>query len=139
MATKKSAASGAKAPPRAARKPGPDPKPAAPGPAPTEAPTEAAPAVAELVLRKKELFDRVAAATGAKKGDVRQITEAVLDILGKALAAGEVLALPPFGRARVNRQKDLSTGEVLIVRLRRGGGGGQAADDGNEALEEAAE
>lgn len=135
MATKKSAASGAKAPPRAARKPGPDPKPAAPGPAPTEA----APAVAELVLRKKELFDRVAAATGAKKGDVRQITEAVLDILGKALAAGEVLALPPFGRARVNRQKDLSTGEVLIVRLRRGGGGGQAADDGNEALEEAAE
>ena len=93
----------------------------------------------EPVLRKKELYDRVAAATGAKKGDVRPIADAVLDILGKALAAGEVLALPPFGKARVNRQKDIGTGEVLIVRLRRGGGGGQAADDGNEALEEAAE
>ncbi len=135
MATKKSAASGAKPAPRAARKPGPVPKPATAGPPPVEA----APAVAEPVLRKKELFERVVAATGAKRGDVRHITEAVLDILGKALADGEVLALPPFGKARVNRQKDLATGEVLIVRLRRGGGGGQAAGNGNEALEEAAE
>ncbi len=95
------------------------------------------------VLRKKDLYDRVAAATGAKKGDVRLIADAVLDILGTALAAGEVLALPPFGKARVHRQKDLPSGELLIVRLRRGGSGGgrggQGGNGENEALEEAAE
>lgn len=91
------------------------------------------------ILRKNDFYDRVVAATGAKKGDVRQIADAVLDILGAALSAGEALALPPLGKARVNRQKDLATGEVLIVRLRRGGGGGQDDNGDNEALEEAAE
>jgi DNA-binding protein HU-alpha len=39
--------------------------------------------------------------------------------MGDALTAGEELILPPFGKAKVNRQKDLSSGEMLIVKLRR--------------------
>ncbi|WP_347313201.1 HU family DNA-binding protein [Defluviimonas sp. SAOS-178_SWC] len=134
-AKKAKTASRAKAPRRAAQTPAQPTKAAPPDPVSADA----EPAVQAQVLRKKDLFKRVAAATGAKAGDVRLITEAVLDILGNALSAGEALALPPFGKARVNRQKDLATGEVLIVRLRRGGQGGQAAQGGNEALEEAGE
>ncbi|SPH17432.1 hypothetical protein DEA8626_00950 [Defluviimonas aquaemixtae] len=79
------------------------------------------------VLRKKELVERVAASTGAKKRDVKPIIEATLKILGNALASGEQLALPPLGKAKVNRQKDLPSGEMLMVKLRRPGpeqGGG---------------
>jgi DNA-binding protein HU-alpha len=80
------------------------------------------------VLRKKELFERVAIISGAKKRDVKSIVEATLQVLGDALASGESLALPPFGRAKVNRQKDLASGEMLMVRLRRNGdSGGEAS------------
>ncbi len=72
-------------------------------------------------LRKKELIERVALVSGVKKQDTRAIIDAVLSVLGDALAAGETLALPPFGKARVNRHKDVDGGEMLTVKLRRGG------------------
>lgn len=112
----KAAASGAKP-----RRPGQS-KPAA-----VKAPRAPKPAVAVVAsvpvsggtLRKKQLLERVAAASGAKKKDARDIVEAVLKVLGDALHAGEILALPPFGKARVNRQKDTAGGEMLVVKLRR--------------------
>ena len=88
---------------------------------------------AQPVLRKKELFERVVTVSGAKKRDVKSIVEATLQVLGDALASGEALALPPLGRAKVNRHKDLATGEMLVVRLRRnaesGGESGGAAGE----------
>jgi nucleoid DNA-binding protein len=74
-----------------------------------------------VTLRKKELIERVAAVSGVKKQDTRAIIDAVLAVLGDALAAGETLALPPLGKARVNRHKDVDGGEMLTVKLRRGG------------------
>ena len=74
-------------------------------------------------LRKKDLIDRVVQVSGARKKDTRGIVEAVLAVLGDALAAGETLALPPFGRARVNKQRDLDSGAMLTVKLRRAGPG----------------
>ncbi|MGB3313545.1 MAG: HU family DNA-binding protein [Albidovulum sp.] len=73
----------------------------------------------KTVLRKKELFERVVDATGAKKKDVKPIVEATLKALGDALSAGEDLVLPPLGKAKVNRQKDLGSAEMLVIRLRR--------------------
>jgi nucleoid DNA-binding protein len=97
-------------------------------------------------LRKKDLIDRVVQVSGAKKKDTRQIVEAVLTVLGDALAAGEMLALPPFGRARVNKQRDLDSGEMLTVKLRRAGpakpgskGDGTAAMPAQEPLAEPVE
>jgi nucleoid DNA-binding protein len=97
-------------------------------------------------LRKKDLIDRVVQVSGAKKKDTREIVEAVLTVLGDALAAGEMLALPPFGRARVNKQRDLDSGEMLTVKLRRAGpakagskGDGTAAMPVEESLAEPAE
>lgn len=71
------------------------------------------------VVQKRDFVDRVVAATGAKKSEVCPIIEATLDQLGAALAAGETLAVPPFGRARINRSRDMRGSEVITLRLRR--------------------
>lgn len=122
---------------------------AAAGDAGKDAAGDATGAPARPTLRRKELVDRVVAATGAKKKAVRDIVEATLKVLGEALAADESLALPPFGKARVNRHRDLATGEVMTVRLRRrrAATAGQAtpetvpesAGSGDEALAKADE
>ncbi|MEZ5686772.1 MAG: HU family DNA-binding protein [Paracoccaceae bacterium] len=83
----------------------------------TEAPTGAAEAT--LVLRKKDFIDRVVARSGAKRGDVRQVAEALLQELGAALAANETLALPPLGKLRVTRTQEREGGDTLVVKIRR--------------------
>jgi DNA-binding protein HU-alpha len=88
----------------------------------------AAPVVREGTLRKKELVERVAEVSGAKKKVVKGIVEATLKVLGDALSRDEVLALPPFGKAKVNRQKDTGGGEMLIVKIRRAAPGPKGAD-----------
>ncbi len=79
---------------------------------------EAAPAV----LRKKDFLDRVTLAAGGKPKEVRAVAEAVLEVLGQALAAGEELQLPPLGRARIAKRKPVPGGTLLTVKLRRAGG-----------------
>jgi hypothetical protein len=73
------------------------------------------------MLRKKAFIARVIAASGAKKKDAQNVIEATLAALGAAFSAGEAVALPPLGRARVSRQIDKSGGEMLVIKLRRGG------------------
>ncbi|MFI0397116.1 HU family DNA-binding protein [Paracoccus jiaweipingae] len=81
------------------------------------------PAMAEptpvKIVQKREFLDRVATAAGVRKTDARAVVEATLAELGKAFAEGESLSVEPFGKARVNRQKDVNGGEVIILRLRR--------------------
>lgn len=72
-----------------------------------------------MILHKKEFVNRVLAASGRTRADARPIIEATLEQLGLAFANGETVTLPPFGKARVNRQRDIAGGEVLILRLRR--------------------
>lgn len=86
-----------------------------------EAPETAKEALAVVSLKKKELIDRVVAASGAKKKAVKEIVEATLTVLGEALAKGEDLILPPFGKARVNRSRDTDGGTTMMVKLRQGG------------------
>ena len=70
-------------------------------------------------LRVKDLVDRVSNAGDFKKKDVRDIVEATLAELGRALEAGEVLNLPPFGKLRVGRTRDLANGSMMTLKLRR--------------------
>lgn len=72
-----------------------------------------------LVVKKKDFLERVVARSGVKKPVARDVSEAVLAVLGEALAAGESLALPPLGKLRVTRQVDKQGGEVLQIKLRR--------------------
>ena len=76
-------------------------------------------------LKKKDLIDRVLAATGARKKIVKDIVEATLTVLGDALSKGEMLNVPPFGKAKVSRPTDAGTRNAMTVKLRRTTGGGQ--------------
>ena len=76
-------------------------------------------AEAAPMLRFKDFLDRVVARSGAKKKDAKGVVEATLAVLGEALARGEALNLPEFGKAKVNRQKDDGGVETMVVKLRR--------------------
>ncbi|MDP3340042.1 HU family DNA-binding protein [Frigidibacter sp.] len=116
-------------------------------PVPAELETGAAEAGAEVgatkTLRKKELVERVVAASGAKKKIAKDIVEATLQVLGEALAAGEQLVLPPFGNAHKTREKDTpSGGSTMTVRLRRAGAkkpGAEGEETATEGLADPAE
>lgn len=82
----------------------------------TDQPTEP---VEKDMLRKRELIERVALRTGAKKKDVKPVVEVMLAEMGEALAARRACALPPLGRIVVNREKELPDGRVVILKLRQ--------------------
>ena len=90
--------------------------------------TAAAEHVALDYLSKREFLSRVTAASGLPRVQVRAAVDAALAELGRAISAGESLALPPFGKARISKQKSTKTGgEVIVIRLRRRDNG-EAAD-----------
>lgn len=123
--------------PAAPKKPAAAPKKAAaPKPAPKAAAAKAAKpaapaaevmaeaageAVGATVTKIKELVARIAEATGQKKGAVKEIVEATLGEIGKALEQGEALHLPGLGRLRVSRSKAAGTGTVMSVKVKRAG------------------
>lgn len=73
--------------------------------------------VAGPKVRKKDLMDRVAALSGQKRNQAKPVVEATLDALGAALAEGEELDLPPFGKLRVVREKTRANGRVFTCRI----------------------
>jgi len=90
-------------------------------------------------MKLKDLIDRVSERSGAKRKDVRQVAESVLAVMGEALARGETLSLPNLGKVRVNRHKDVASGEVLTVKIKRVQKISAASPAAEEALAEAAE
>jgi len=82
-------------------------------------------AVRPTTLRLKELVDRVATSTGAKKKDVKEIVEATLTQLGLALHNGEMLNLPDFGKVRVAKTQREGQGSAMTLKLRPSGSGTQ--------------
>jgi len=95
--------------------------PPAKGVKPATAPIVAGvtPTVAAPVLRKKELIERVVAKSGSKKKDAKPAIEAMLEVLGTALANGEELNLPFLGKVMVKRQKEQPKANVMICRIRQ--------------------
>ena len=89
-------------------------------------------------LRKKELISRVMDVVGGKKKGVKEIVEATLSVLGEALQTGEALNIPPFGRAKVARQKGEGRTSSMTVKL-RGAGEKNAPRAPKEALAEVGE
>jgi len=73
---------------------------------------------AEL-LKKSVFIERVMARVDIKKRDAKPTIEAALAVLADALVAGEDINLPPAGKFRVMRTKDLDDGaQVITLRLR---------------------
>lgn len=88
---------------------------------PRPAPAPSADPIPARILHKREFLTRVAHQVNIPRAQIREVVEATLEQLGSAIAEGETLALPPFGKARVSRQRTTKGGEVLILRLRRKG------------------
>ena len=94
----------------------------APAPTPPAAPTVVTAPEAVVLgaeLRKKELIEDVVSRTGLKKKDVKPAVEATLAALGDALLANRELVLPPMGKLKVRREKDMPNARVLVAKIRQ--------------------
>jgi nucleoid DNA-binding protein len=117
-------------------------KPAVPAPkvpAPAPAPAAAA-AVADkakgATLKMKDLIAQVTEAAGGKKKGVKEIVEATLAALGAALAKGDAVNLPGFGRARVAHAEDKGAGKPMTIKLKTQSAGA-AKKPGKQGLADA--
>jgi nucleoid DNA-binding protein len=93
-----------------------------PVPTPNTAPSNAVKAAGtnqSSAFKKKDLIDRVMAVTGTKKKTVKEVVEATLSVLGDALSKGEMLNIPPFGKAKVSRAVEAGSGKAMTVKVRR--------------------
>ena len=97
---------------------------APPAPVEPKLVTSTVPVVTGPEMKKKELVDRVVTRSGIKKKDAKPVVEAMLAVLGAAMAEGRELNLQPMGRLKVARVKDTGNGQVLVCRVRQGGGNG---------------
>ncbi|MBQ0805362.1 MAG: HU family DNA-binding protein [Sulfitobacter sp.] len=70
-------------------------------------------------MRKKELIDAVVERSGVKKKDAKPVVEAMLEILGEALADNRELNLLPMGKFKVVNEKDLGNGKMMRVKVRQ--------------------
>ncbi|UYV39082.1 HU family DNA-binding protein [Rhodobacteraceae bacterium D3-12] len=110
--------------------------------------SEVTPVVTGATLRKKEFIELVTEKAGIKRRDAKAALEAALEVLGEAIADGQEINLPGFGKLKVTRSKTLSNGKVFTTRIRQplvkpdeGGtdkAGSEAAGD-KDPLAEAAE
>lgn len=93
-----------------------------------------------LSLRVKDLIERVTMAGDFKKKDVRDIVEATLVELGKALDQGYALNLPPFGKMHIRNSRAIDNGaSAMTLKVRRGPAKAAASTTEKEALAEANE
>jgi len=90
--------------------------PAAPEPVVVET---AKPVISGPELGKKELVEQAVERSGIKKRDAKPVVEAVLALLGEAVAGGRELNLKPFGKLRINRSQERSNGKVFVCKLRQ--------------------
>lgn len=79
----------------------------------------AAAVVQAPALAKRELVEQAVERSGVRKKDAKPVVEAVLALLGEAVAEGRELNLKPFGKLRVNRSQTRGNGRVFVCKLRQ--------------------
>ncbi|MEL7255141.1 MAG: HU family DNA-binding protein [Pseudomonadota bacterium] len=72
-----------------------------------------------LELKKRELLDQVVKRTDVKKKFAKPVLEAMLDVMGEALAEERPLNLQPMGRVMPKRTKEAGTNRVITARIRQ--------------------
>ncbi|MCA0869715.1 HU family DNA-binding protein [Seohaeicola saemankumensis] len=81
--------------------------------------TVSEPVVAEPDMKKKELIDLVVERSDIKKKFAKPVVEAMLAVLGEAIAEGRELNLQPLGKLRINRAEEKSNGRVIVCKIRQ--------------------
>lgn len=87
-------------------------------------------------LKRQELLTLVVKRADIKKKFAKPVLDAVLAVLGEALAEGRDLNLAPLGKVKINRVRELGNGRVIIARIRQGSGGGDREADDDEEMKE---
>ena len=90
-------------------------------------------------LRKQELIEKVVNLSGAKKKDAKPVIEAMLDVLGQALAEGREFNLQPLGKLKLNRTKETAGARIIVAKIRQSKGANETAKDGIAPVAAAAE
>lgn len=70
-------------------------------------------------MKKQELLQKVVTRSQIKKKDAKPVVEAMLAVLGEALADGRELNLQPFGKVKLNRTKEMANARVIIAKIRQ--------------------
>ena len=89
------------------------------------APDQAEPDGADGTFRRPDLIGAVAARSALKRSEVKEVLDLVLDELGAALDARDMVILPPLGKIVIKARKGSGSASVLTAKIRR-----PAAQDG---------
>lgn len=89
---------------------------AAPAPKVAQA---AKPVTTKMLVKKPEFLERSIARTAVKKRDAKPAIEAALAELAALLSEGNELNLPPLGKLKLIKSKDIGDGaKVMTLKLR---------------------
>ena len=73
----------------------------------------------KMLVKKPEFLDRAIARTAVRKRDAKPAIEAALAELAALLAEGNELNLPPLGKLKLLKSKDIGDGaKVMTLKLR---------------------
>jgi hypothetical protein len=75
-------------------------------------------------LKKQELLDKIVTRSEVKKKFAKPVVEAMLEVLGEALAEGRELNLQPLGKGKLNRTKETPNARIIIAKIRQSKQGG---------------
>ena len=81
--------------------------------------TDAAPTMTAPMMKKKELLNLVVERSGVRKKFAKPTVEAMMAVLGEAIAEGRDLNLPPMGKIKQQRTKDASNVRVTVAKIRQ--------------------
>jgi DNA-binding protein HU-alpha len=90
-----------------------------------------------LEMKKQELIALVVERSDVAKKHAKPVIEAMLDVLGEALAEGRELNLQPLGKVKQNRVKDTPRARVIVAKIRQQKPGGPRPKDSAENAKEA--
>lgn len=90
--------------------------------------TEKAPTTTAPMMKKKELLDLVVERSGVRKKFAKPTVEAMMAVLGEAIAEGRDLNLPPMGKIKQQRTKDAANVRVTVAKIRQSKDSGAAKD-----------
>ena len=91
------------------------------------------------LLRKRELINSVVERSGVRKKFAKPVVEAMIGVLGEALAEGRDLNLQPMGRIKQQRVKDTANARITIAKIRQNKAGDGLAEDSKTEVATAAE
>lgn len=70
-------------------------------------------------FKKGPLLDAVVEKSGVKRSDAKLVVEALLDVMAAKLIAEEDMQLPPMGKLKVVKSKDVGQGaKAITLKLR---------------------